>query len=280
MAVSNIASLLSEPPKNDLTPIPAHCEKHGDYMANRMASPLGGKPITFGCRQCQDERVAAEKAREAANASRAAEEKQRKAFDRAGIPTRFRSRSFDNYEANTPAKKHALTVAKSFAENFKENYDAGRCLIFSGKTGNGKTHLANAIANHIIGKGWSPFFIGVRELVGSVKATWNKRSEKSEIQVIREYVNQHLLIIDEIGVQFDSDAERMILFDVINGRYEEELPTIILSNYPIESTDGPSIRKVLGDRVLDRLRENGGKIVQFNWESYRGERKQNGKAEA
>lgn len=270
MAVSNIASLLSEPPKNDLEPIPAKCEKHGDYMANRALSPLTNRVITFGCPKCTDERKAADKAREAAEAARLAEEKQRKALDRAGIPTRFRSRSFENYEANTTAKQHALTVAKSFAEKFKENYDAGRCLIFSGKTGNGKTHLANAIANHIITKGWSPFFITVRELVGTVKATWNKRSEKSEIQVIREYVNQHLLIIDEIGVQFDSDAERMILFDVINGRYEEQLPTIILSNYPVDSSDGVSIRKTLGDRVLDRLRENGGKIVQFNWESYRG----------
>lgn len=270
MAVSNIAALLPDATKSELPPVAAHCEKHGDFMAKRMASPFGGKPVTFGCRQCTDERIAADKAREASEAIRAAEEKQRKALDRAGIPTRFRGRSFDNYEANTPAKQHALSVAKSFAEEFKENYDAGRCLIFSGKTGTGKTHLANAIANHIIGKGWSPFFITVRELVGSVKSTWNKRSEKSEIQVIREYIGQHLLIIDEIGVQFDSDAERMIIFDIINGRYEEQLPTIILSNYPVDSTEGVSIRKSLGDRVLDRLRENGGKIVQFNWESYRG----------
>lgn len=274
MAVSNIANILPEIPKNDLPPIPAACEKHGDYMAGRMTNPINGRVMTFGCKACEGERRAAEAARTAAEAARLAVEKQRKLLDRAGIPARFRDRSFDNYEANTPAKRNALTVAKTFAEDFKENYDAGRCLIFSGKTGNGKTHLANAIANHIIGKGWSPFFISVRELIGTVKSTWNsKRGDKSEIHVIREYVNQHLLIIDEIGVQFDSDAERMILFDVINGRYEEQLPTIILSNYPVDSGDGPSIRKVLGDRILDRLRENGGKIVQFNWESYRGERK-------
>lgn len=269
MAVSSIASLLPEPPKNDLEPLPAKCEKHGDYMANRAFSPLTNRVITFGCPKCTDERKTADKAREAAEAARLAEEKQRKALDRAGIPARFRGRSFASYDANTPAKRHALAVAQSFAENFKENYEAGRCLIFSGKTGTGKTHLATAIANRIISTGWSPFFITVRELVGTVKATWSKRSEKSEIQVIREFVGQHLLIIDEIGVQFDSDAERMILFDVINGRYEEQRPTIILSNYPVDSADGASIRKSMGDRVLDRLRENGGKIVQFDWESYR-----------
>lgn len=270
MALSSVKNLLPKTDEAELEPVPATCPKHGDYMANRMESPFSGKVIVFRCPSCQAEERAAREAKEAAEAAQKVEARQRQRLDRAGIPERFRGRCFENYVASTPAARHALDVAKGYAENFKENYDAGRCLIFSGKTGTGKTHLANAIANQILGKGWSPFFVTVRHMVGSVKATWNKRSEKSEIQVIREYIGQDLLIIDEIGVQFDSDAERMIIFDVINGRYEEQLPTIILSNYPIDSTEGPSIRKVLGDRVLDRLRENGGKIVQFNWDSYRG----------
>lgn len=272
MAVSNIANLLPDP-QNNLPPIAAHCEKHGAYYAARMRNPITDKIINLGCESCSQERKAVEAARAADEERKRLDDKQRKALDRAGIPLRFRGRSFENYEADTAAKLAAFNVAKAFAENFQDNYEAGRCLIFSGKTGTGKTHLANAIANQIIKQGWSPFFITVRELVGTVKATWSKRSDKTELQVIRDFVREHLLIIDEIGVQFDSDAERMILFDVINGRYEEQRPTIILSNYPIDSTDGPSIRKVLGDRVLDRLRENGGKSVQFNWDSYRGAKK-------
>ena len=55
------------------------------------------------------------------------------------------------------------------------------------------------------------------------------------------------------------------VFDVINERYENLRPTIILSNLTTEE-----IRAYLGDRVYDRLRENGGKAFVFDWDSYRG----------
>jgi DNA replication protein DnaC len=46
-------------------------------------------------------------------------------------------------------------------------------------------------------------------------------------------------------------------------------PTIVISNHPIDSVSGPSIRKAVGDRILDRLREGGGSQITFNWDSHR-----------
>ena len=73
-----------------------------------------------------------------------------------------------------------------------------------------------------------------------------------------------LLIIDEVGVQRGTDYEKDIMFDVINDRYENLRPTIILSNLSVEET-----KAHLGERVFDRLRENGGKAFLLNWNSYR-----------
>ena len=42
------------------------------------------------------------------------------------------------------------------------------------------------------------------------------------------------------------------------------LPTILLSNLPVEEVTG-----YLGERVVDRIREDGGRIVRFTWESHR-----------
>jgi len=70
--------------------------------------------------------------------------------------------------------------------------------------------------------------------------------------------------MDEVGVQFGSEFERQIMFDVLNERYEKRKPSILLSNIP------PSeLGTYLGDRVTDRLREDGGKMIAFDWESYR-----------
>ena len=41
-------------------------------------------------------------------------------------------------------------------------------------------------------------------------------------------------------------------------------PTILLSNLNIEG-----LGEYLGERVMDRLREGGGKMIAFDWDSYR-----------
>ena len=74
-----------------------------------------------------------------------------------------------------------------------------------------------------------------------------------------------LLILDEVGVQFGSDTEKLILFDVLNERYEKRRPTLVLSNLSL-----PDVEQYLGERIFDRLREDGGEAVVFDWESHRG----------
>ena len=65
-------------------------------------------------------------------------------------------------------------------------------------------------------------------------------------------------------MQFGSEFEKQILFDVLNERYEKLKPSILLSNIPREQ-----LGEYLGERVTDRLRENGGKMIPFDWDSHR-----------
>ena len=52
---------------------------------------------------------------------------------------------------------------------------------------------------------------------------------------------------------------------MLNERYELRKPTIFLSNLASDE-----LADFLGERVMDRLREDGGRVVPFAWESYRG----------
>jgi DNA replication protein DnaC len=74
-----------------------------------------------------------------------------------------------------------------------------------------------------------------------------------------------LLILDEVGVQFGSDTEKLLLFDVLNERYEQRKPTLLLSNLALDG-----VKAFLGERIYDRLREDGAEAVVFDWDSWRG----------
>jgi DNA replication protein DnaC len=54
------------------------------------------------------------------------------------------------------------------------------------------------------------------------------------------------------------------MFDIINTRYDNLKPTLMISNLSLEN-----IKKTLGEQVVDRLREDGGKVLTFDFESQR-----------
>ena len=181
----------------------------------------------------------------------------------AAIPERFRDRTLDSYIAKTTGQKDALAFAKEYAENFDEVLQTGRSCIFVGKPGTGKTHLAIGIALSIMQQQQSALFVTVQRLIRRVKDSWHTK-EETESEVIDAYASPDLLILDEVGVQFGSEFEKQVLFDVLNERYEKLKPSILLSNIPSEQ-----LSDYLGERVTDRLRENKGRMIGFNWDSYR-----------
>ena len=84
--------------------------------------------------------------------------------------------------------------------------------------------------------------------------------KKTESQVLSILFSVPLLVIDEIGVQYGTDSEQNILFDVMDRRYRDMMPTILLANLKLkrEKPEDPAgLREVLGERIYDRLTETG-----------------------
>lgn len=237
------------------------CDQHGEFESRNWLGNVWSK-----CPSC----VQAENEAEQQQASRE-ERRQRKLrweskIRGSGIPDRFHARTLDTYVAETPEQRAALEFAKDYAHNFDQVIKTGRCAVFIGKPGTGKTHLACGIALRIIGSQQrSALYITVQRAIRRIKDTWAKGSNESESQAIESLTFPDLLILDEVGVQFGSDFEKNILFDILNERYERRKPTILMSNLKVAEVMG-----YLGDRVADRLREDGGEVIPFNWESYRG----------
>jgi DNA replication protein DnaC len=247
------------------TPKPASreaiCEKHGKFTQEQIGL---FREIWSRCPACEKAREDAEQeARHLAEIQQAYAAWEAK-LDAAGIPERFRDRTLDNYRAETDAQKNALQWANDYANGFDDALATGRSMLFLGRPGTGKTHLACGICAHLLRKGSTVYYSTVQRAMRRVKGTWARDADETEAQAIAAMTKPDLLVLDEIGVQFGSDTERNLLFDILNERYEKCMPTLLLSNYGKED-----VAKYLGERVMDRLREDGGRVVTFDWDSYR-----------
>ena len=242
------------------------CETHGPYMSNLMGMGKTRPASWMPCPACLEERSAkrAEEERQADRERFARESLERK-IGRACIPPRFAIKTFDDYKADTREQQRALRTCKDYADNFADYHKAGTSILLIGDVGTGKTHLAAATANQIVrDTKFTAVYTTASSIVRHVKSTFDRDSDATESQVYAAYSQMDLLVIDEIGVQNATEFELTVMFEVINSRYEEMLPTMVISNRGIGD-----LPKYLGDRVVDRLREGGGKMVPFDWKSSR-----------
>jgi DNA replication protein DnaC len=245
---------------------PADCDKHGAF--DQRVSIIFGREFKGICPECEKISKAEREAEEQATAARDARIAMARKLGSALIPKRFADKTFDAYIADTEGQKKALRIATRYAERFVDIAPTGRCLLLLGKPGTGKTHLAVSIANEVMG---TTTATAVYRTIGSVlqaiRATYDRSSDQTEAQILQGLIAPSLLVLDEIGVSKEtpSDFELTTLFAIINGRYEELRPTIIVSNLEAEQ-----LPCALGERCMDRLREGGGVAVKFDWESQRG----------
>lgn len=237
------------------------CNKHSNvYLKHLFNLPDGSRWIGC-CSFCSDEVKAAEI--QADILKNEQEYKQRlvaKLFNRASIPPRFEKVTFANYIADTKEKQIVKNTMQDFANNINANLKLGRNAILSGNIGNGKTHLAIATAKVAIEQRYSVLFTTVGEMIDKINAgSWKKD------EIISKYAVPDLLILDEVAFGLYS-LEQSHLFKVITKRYELMKSTIIITNLSFKELEA---KEALGIRIVDRLRENNGILLNFSWTSYR-----------
>lgn len=237
------------------------CAAHGAYIATGTRY-MGKREIWTPCPDCEEAALAKARQEEADRRAEAARKQLEYCLGEAAVPARFIGRSLDNFIADTPHKVEALRVAREFAENFNQYAQKGSSLIFSGLPGTGKSHLAIAVLQSLM-----PEHVGLyttcMNVIRAVRGSWRKDSEQSETEILQIYGSVPLLVLDEIGVQYGTDGEQTILFDVLDRRYRDMKPSIFLTNQ-----DKKGFKEFIGERTFDRLTETA-RWVPFDWPSYR-----------
>lgn len=237
------------------------CAQHGEYISAGTRY-LGTREVWTHCPDCVEANLAQERQAQADAEAKRRQERIVALIDDANIPARFIGRTFDNYRTSTAAQEKALAVVRDYAETFPKHYKAGTGLVLSGLPGTGKSHLAGAVLQHIM-----PDYVGLyvtcMAMIRAIRSTWRKDSEKGEREMLEMFTSVPLLVLDEIGVQYGTDGEQTIIFDVLDRRYRDMKPTILLTN---QAKQG--FREFIGERSFDRLVETS-RWVPFDWESYR-----------
>jgi DNA replication protein DnaC len=141
----------------------------------------------------------------------------------------------------------------------------GRSLIFFGKTGRGKTHLAVAIGYRDIQNGFETLCTNAAELVEDL----SNASKQGRLQEsLPTYTHPHVLVVDEVGyLTYGPDAAN-VLFHVVNNRHLRKRPMIFTTNKPSSEWGKVLHDEDLAAAILDRILERG-RFIHLDGPSWR-----------
>jgi DNA replication protein DnaC len=142
--------------------------------------------------------------------------------------------------------QHAYDAAFDFAQTPKG------WLLFKGGFGAGKTHLAAAIANHRLQQGDPALFIVVPDLLDYLRATYSPNSAVTYDERFEGLRGAPLLLLDDFGSHSATPWAQEKLFQLLNFRYNAQLPTVITTNQELEEID-LRLRSRLADVTLCQI---------------------------
>ena len=220
---------------------------HGD----RIVTP----PVMCDC-----QRIAEEKA-EAAFQKRQ-EEFRIERMKASGLQDRYlHEYTFANDKGYNPEIKKAKRYVTEWAM-MKENCIG---LLLWGNVGTGKTFIAACIANALIERGVSVLMTNFSKILNSLSGMF----DVDRNNFIESFNRYSLLIIDDLGIERNSEFALEQVFNVIDSRYRSKKPLIVTTNLTLDELKHPKdlAHARIYDRVLERcvpLKVNRQNIRQLN----------------
>lgn len=180
-------------------------------------------------------------------------------MDNATIPRKYIGQRF---AANTPEQKTVRGTVRTYRD-FILREPAWAALIMIGETGTGKTLLACEFAQSLIANASkSVRYITAKGMISEIQASYGREGKSEEGELMR-FAQYDVLILDEVDAIPARENSSLLLTEIINRRYNDNKPVIVISNQPFDN-----LAKYVGERVHSRLHENAF-TCDFNWSDFR-----------
>lgn len=140
------------------------------------------------------------------------------------------------------AMSENFSVCRRYAENFHLPCDS---ILMHGKTGLGKTHLSLSIASEVLSKGYSVIYGSAPDLFRKIEKEHFGQEEGDTIGALQ---SAELLILDDLGAEFESRFYVSVFYNILNNRMNAARPIIVSTNLEL-----PELQARYGDRITSRL---------------------------
>lgn len=137
-----------------------------------------------------------------------------------------------------------ISIAKKYVENFDKMREDGKGLLLFGTVGNGKTFAAACIVNALIDKGIP---CKLAKLSDIAKDIFDSKLNPHDLN------RYALLVLDDLMAERKTEYMQEIVFNVIDSRYNANLPTIVTSNLTADAIKNPA--DLAYQRIFSRLLE-------------------------
>ena len=187
--------------------------------------------------------------------------------DASGLGERFSQCTFDNWE-EVKGTEEAVRRCMDFARTYKaavpgvQTVGDGKGLILTGGAGSGKSHLAAAVLNVLLGRGVECRFVSVPVLMAQIRRRFEGKGD-DEGDPIEPLLTAEVLVLDDAGAEKSSEWTQERIYEVVDTRYRRLRSTILTTNLP-----PAELEKAIGSRSMDRLLQTC-KLVKLNAASYR-----------
>ncbi len=177
----------------------------------------------------------------------------------------LQDRTFYNYTFDhCDASQENAVYAKRYVEHFSEMVQTGQGLLFWGNVGTGKTFLAGCIANALLEQKIPVLMTSFPKILNALGGLYS--SERNEyLASLNHYT---LLVIDDMGIERESQYTAETIYTVIDERYKSGKPFIITTNIQLDALKNP--QDVEHARIYDRIMERC-MPVYFGGRNYRSE---------
>ena len=141
---------------------------------------------------------------------------------------------------------HILSSLEQYVYQF--NPDKSPNILFYGPTGQGKTFFCNSISKYLMDKGYVVIYQTAFKLIDIIEEyRFRSKGESSEGKY-NMLLEADLLIIDDLGTEFNNSFTNTEIFNIINGRLLKNKPLIISTNLGLKE-----IEQVYSQRVSSRI---------------------------